>query len=99
MKKQTTQSFKWLPLAAIGMLFPSAYIWIFLWCLKLNVNFWVVYILLFGAAIVSSLLRISPKAQSQRAPLVKEFTRSQPRFGRMNQVFLENRTQIFLLTY
>ncbi|PMB51177.1 hypothetical protein [Fischerella sp. JS2] len=78
MKKQTTQSFKWLPLAAVGMLFPSAYIWIFLWCLKLNVNFWVIYIVLYGGAIASSFLPTSRKAQSKRAPLVKEFTRSRP---------------------
>lgn len=77
MKKQTTQSFKWLPLAAVGMLFPSAYIWIFLWCLKLNINFWLIYIVLYGGAIASSFLPTPRKAQSKRDLLIKEFTRSQ----------------------
>ncbi|MER3493626.1 MAG: hypothetical protein C4323_15645 [Mastigocladus sp. ERB_26_2] len=77
MTKQTTQSFKWLPLAAVGMLFPSAYIWIFLWCLKLNVSFWVIYIVLYGGAIASFFLPTSRQAQSKRDRLVKEFTRSQ----------------------
>jgi hypothetical protein len=78
MTRQKTEFFKWLPLAAIGMLFPTAYIWLFLWCLKLNVSFWMIYTVLYGGAIASSFWLTSRQAQSRRAPVFKEFTRSQP---------------------
>ena len=72
MTKQKTQSFKWLPLAAIGMLFPTAYVWLFLWCLKLNISFWMIYTILYGGAIASSFLLMPRKAQSKRAPLLQK---------------------------
>ncbi|WP_337884016.1 hypothetical protein [Fischerella thermalis] len=50
----------------------------FLWCLKLNVKFWLIYIVLYGGAIASSFLPTSRQAQSKGDRLVQEFTPSRP---------------------
>lgn len=55
MAKRNYQVLKWLPLAAIGMAFPAAYFWLFLWCLNLKVSFWLVYAVLYGGVIAYSI--------------------------------------------
>jgi membrane protein implicated in regulation of membrane protease activity len=67
MSKSVLQSFKWLPLAAIGIFLPSVYLWLFLWCLKLNVNFWLVYAVLYSSTIASAILKAKTKPQRDRS--------------------------------
>ncbi len=80
MPKQILNSFKWLPLAAIGILFPTASLWLFLWCLKLNLSFWTVYTVLYSSTIVSSLFLTLRKTESQRQSSFQEFIPPQLQF-------------------
>jgi hypothetical protein len=91
MIKSKFQAFKWLPLAAIGMVLPSVYLWLFLWCLKLNVNFWIIYTLLYSGTIVSPLLRAQAKTKRDRhlfrsnnQPFPKQFTLSRQQLSQSN---------------
>jgi hypothetical protein len=65
MAKRNYQVLKWLPLAAIGMAFPAAYFWLFLWCLNLKVSFWLVYAVIYGGGIAYS-ISSSSKTQTTR---------------------------------
>jgi hypothetical protein len=72
---------KLLPLAAIGMLLPTAYFWLFLWCLHLNIRFWMLYALLYSGMISASFFLSFWKLRHKSEPLHKGFNLLKPQFS------------------